>query len=126
MLSYLFLLKKQKKDYLLNLIKKRYGDFIMRKKYKKEKVIMIDLSDRKNIKIIEAEKNSIINDDEVEIFKQQIRSREKEAEDFYEYIIQKELETKKRISDEEFEQKMKDIAKQHKILKYLLARKDTN
>ena len=98
----------------------------MRKKYKKEKVIMIDLSDRKNIKIIEAEKTSIINDDEVEIFKQQIRSQEKEAEDFYEYIIQKELETKKRISDEEFEKKMKDIAKQHKILKYLLARKDTN
>lgn len=87
---------------------------------------MIDLSDRKNIKIIEAEKTSIINDDEVEIFKQQIRSREKEAEDFYKYIIQKELETKKRISDEEFEKKMKDITKQQKILKYLLANKDTN
>lgn len=97
----------------------------MRKKYKKEKVVMIDLSDRKNIKIIEAEKTSIV-DDEVEMFREQIRSREKEAEDFYNYIIQKELETKKRISDEEFEQKMKDITKQQKILKYLLAKKDTN
>lgn len=86
---------------------------------------MIDLSDRKNIKIIEAEKTSIV-DDEVEMFKKQIRSKEKEAEDFYKYIIQKELKTKKRISDEEFEQKMKDITKQQKILKYLLAKKDTN
>lgn len=97
----------------------------MRKKHKKEKVVMIDLSDRKNIKIIEAEKTSIV-DDEVEMFKKQIRSKEKEAEDFYKYIIQKELNTKKRISDEEFEQKMKDITKQQKILKYLLAKKDTN
>ena len=66
----------------------------MRKKYRKEKVVMIDLSDRKNIKIIEAEKTSIV-DDEVEMFKKQIRSKEKEAEDFYKYIIQKELKTKK-------------------------------
>lgn len=86
---------------------------------------MIDLSDRKNIKIIEAEKTSII-DDEVEMFKEQIRSKENEAEDFYKYIIQKELDAKKRISDEEFEQKMKDITKQQKILKYLLAREDTD
>lgn len=99
--------------------------FVMRKKYRKEKVIMIDLSDRKNIKIIEAAKTSIV-DDEVEMFREQIRSREKEAEDFYKYIIQKELDTKKRISDEEFEQKMKDITKQQKILKYLLEKKDTN
>lgn len=98
----------------------------MGKKYKKEKVVMIDLSDKKNIKIIKAEKASIVNDDEVEIFKQQIRSREKEAEDFYKYIIQKELETKKRISDEEFAKQMKDIKKQHKILKYLIENKDTN
>lgn len=97
----------------------------MRKKYRKEKVVMIDLSDRKNIKIIEAEKTSII-DDEVEIFKEQIRSREKEAEDFYKYIIQKDLESKKRISDEEFAKQMKDIKKQQKILKYLIERKDTN
>ena len=97
----------------------------MRKKYKKEKVVMIDLSDRKNIKIIEAEKTSII-DDEVEMFREQIRSREKEAENFYKYIIQKELDAKKRISDEEFEKKMKDIIKQQKILKYLLTKRDTN
>ena len=96
----------------------------MRKKYRKEKVVMIDLSDRKNIKIIETEKTSIIDDEE--ILREQIRSKEKEAEDFYKYIIQKELETKKRISDEEFEKKMKDITKQQKILKYLLAKKDTN
>lgn len=95
----------------------------MKKKYKKEKVIMIDLRDKKNIKIIAAEKASI-NDEEVEILKEQIRSKEKEAEAFYEYIIQKELETKKRISNEEFEQKMKEIIKQQKILKYLLASKD--
>lgn len=97
----------------------------MRKKYKKEKVVMIDLSDRKNIKIIEAEKTSIADDD-VENFREQIRSREKEAEDFYKYIIQKELETKKRISDEEFNKKMKDIKKQQKLLKYLIEKKDTN
>ncbi len=97
----------------------------MRKKYKREKITMIDLSDRKNIKIIEAKKTSII-DEEVEIFKAQIRSREKEAEDFYKYIIQKELESKKRISDEEFKKQMKDFKKQHKILKYLIDTNDTN
>lgn len=97
----------------------------MRKKYNKEKITMIDLSDRKNIKIIEAKKTSIIDED-VEKLKEQIRSREKEAEDFYRYIIQKELESKKRISDEEFKKQMKDIKKQHKIFKYLIEAKDTD
>lgn len=91
----------------------------MKKKYKKEKAVMIDLSDRKNIKIIEAEK-TIIVDDEVERLREQIRSREKEAEEFRKYFIQKELETKRRISDEEFNDQMSDLLKQNKILKYLL------
>lgn len=91
----------------------------MKKKYKKEKAIMIDLSNRKNIKIIEREKTTI-TDDEVEIFREQIRSREKEAEEFHKYCIQKELETKKRISDEEFNSEMSALLKQNKILKYLL------
>lgn len=97
----------------------------MRKKYKKEKVVMIDLTDRKKIKIIEATKTAV-SDDEVAIFRAQLNSREKEAEEFCEYFIKKELEMRKKISDKEFEKKMKDITKQQKILKYLIQKKDTN
>ena len=80
---------------------------------------MIDLSDRKNIRIIEAEKITY-SDDDVEVFRQQVNDKTKEIEDFNNYIIKKGIESKKSISDEEFESTMKAFLKQHKILKYLL------
>ena len=89
------------------------------RKYKKEKAIMIDLRDRKNIKIIESEKVAY-SDDNIEVFRQQVNARTKVIEDFNDYIIKKETESKKHISEEEFQKAMKDLLKQHKMLKYLL------
>lgn len=95
----------------------------MKRKYKKEKAIKIDLSDRKNIRIIEAEK-IVYSDDDIEVFRQQVNDKTKEIEDFNNYIIKKEMELKKSVSDEEFDNAMKDFLKQHKILKYLLKEQD--
>ncbi len=97
----------------------------MNRKYKKEKVVMVDLTDRKNIKIIEAEKTTM-SDHDAETLRAQLNSRVKAAEEFQKYFIQKELGRKRNISDEEFKKKMKETIKQQKILKYLIENKDTN
>lgn len=95
------------------------------RKYRKEKAIMIDLTDRKNIKIIQSEKTTI-SDSEIEFFREQIDKRSKKTEEFCNYIIEKELKTKQKISDEEFDNTMKNLLKQHKILKSLLEKNDTD
>lgn len=95
----------------------------MKKRYKKEKAIMIDLSDRKNIRIIESEK-IIITDDEIENFRRQVDIKTREIEDFNNYIIEREVASKRKVSDEEFQKAMKDLLKQHKMLKYLLEEQD--
>lgn len=84
---------------------------------------MIDLTDRKNIRIIESE-SIIYSDDDIETFRQQVEDKTKAIEDFNDYIIKKESESKRHISDEEFQKTMKDLLKQHKILKYLLGEQD--
>lgn len=93
------------------------------RKYKKEKAVMIDLSDRRNIKIIESEK-VIITDEEIEAFRKQIDDKAKEIEDFNNYIIEREVASKKKISDKEFNDTMKELLKQHKILKHMLKKQE--
>jgi hypothetical protein len=95
----------------------------MKRKYKKEKAIMVDLSNRKNIRIIESEKISY-SDEDVEFFRQQVEDKTKAIEDFNDYIIKKGIESKRHISDDEFQKAMKDLLKQHKMLKYLLEEQD--
>lgn len=95
----------------------------MKRKYKREKGIMVDLSDRKNIRIIESEKVTY-SDEDIEIFRQQVNDKTKEIEDFNNYVIKKEIGLKRHISDEEFQKAMKDLLKQHKTLKYLLEEQD--
>lgn len=91
----------------------------MKKKYKKENVVMVDLHERKNIKIIEAEKR-VISDDEMKLFEEQLESRTKAANEFMELYIEKQLEMQPQISKEDFNATMKEMVKQHKILKSLL------
>lgn len=91
----------------------------MKKKYKKENVVMVDLHERKNIKIIEAEKR-VISDDEMKLFEEQLESRTKVANEFMELYIEKQLEMQPQISKEDFNATMKEMVKQHKILKSLL------
>lgn len=95
----------------------------MKKRYKKEKAIMIDLSDRKNIRIIESER-TIITDDEIEDFRRQVDIKAREIEDFNNYIIKKEVASKRKVSDEEFNKAMKELLKQHKLLKSMLKEQD--
>lgn len=91
----------------------------MKKRYKKEDVVMVDLHERKNIKIIEAEKR-IVSDDEIKSFEEQLEARSKAANEFVELYIKKQLETQPQISKEDFNATMKEMMKQHKILKSLL------
>lgn len=95
----------------------------MKKRYKKEKAIMIDLSDRKNIRIIESER-TIITDDEIEDFRRQVDIKAREIEDFNNYIIEKEVASKRKVSDEEFNKAMKELLRQHKLLKSMLKEQD--
>lgn len=95
----------------------------MKKRYKKEKAIMIDLSDRKNIRIIESER-TIITDDEIENFRRQVDIKAREIEDFNNYIIEKEVASKRKVSDEEFNKAMKELLRQHKLLKSMLKEQD--
>ncbi len=95
----------------------------MKRKYKKEKAIMIDLSDRKNIRIIESER-TIITDDEIEDFRRQVDIKAREIEDFNNYIIEKEVASRRKVSDEEFNKAMKELLGQHKLLKSMLKEQD--
>lgn len=95
----------------------------MKKRYKKEKAIMIDLSDRKNIRIIESER-TIITDDEIEDFRRQVDIKAREIEDFNNYIIEKEVASRRKVSDEEFNKAMKELLGQHKLLKSMLKEQD--
>lgn len=91
----------------------------MKKRYKKEDAVMVDLHERKNIKIIEAEKR-IVSDNEIKLFEEQLEARSKAANEFVELYIKKQLETQPQISKEDFNATMKEMMKQHKILKSLL------
>lgn len=91
----------------------------MKRKYKKQKAVMVDLSDRKNIKIIESEK-VVYSDRDVEIFREQVDIQTKAIKDFNNYVIKKEIDSKRHISDEEFSNTMKELIKKHKILKCML------
>lgn len=89
------------------------------KRYKKKKTTMIDLSDRKNIRIVTSEEFSV-SDSYIEFLKKQIENRTKKYEDFNNYVIKKEIESKRHISDEEFSNTMNELIKQHKLLKCML------
>lgn len=91
----------------------------MKKRYKKEDAVMVDLHERKNIKIIKAEKR-IVSDNEIKLFEEQLEARSKAANEFVELYIKKQLETQPQISKEDFNATMKEMMKQHKILKSLL------
>ena len=95
-------------------------------KYKNRKSARVDLSSRKNIKIIESEKKPI-SDDEIKKFEDQLKLISKQVEEFNTYLIEQEIKVKPKISDEEFESIMKNILKQHKILKSMMKiEKDTD
>lgn len=92
----------------------------MKKKYKKDNAVTkVNLHDRKNIKIINAEKEPV-TDDEIELFKEQLQVRYKIADDFCNYFIEKQLESGIQLSEKDFDMAMKEMIQQHKILKSLL------
>lgn len=48
----------------------------------------------------------------------------REIEDFNNYIIEKEVALKRKVSDEEFNKAMKELLRQHKLLKSMLKEQD--
>ena len=91
----------------------------MGNKYKKNQMKSIDLHERKNLKIISSEKQGV-SDRDVELFKERMQLYSQNANEFCEYLVKKRLEDEQEISKNEFDIMMKEIKKQHKILKYLL------
>ncbi len=94
------------------------------KKYKKKN--NIDLKSRANIKIITAN-DKIVSDNEIELFRKQLNARSQITEDFCKYYIEKQLENQTELSQEELNNILRNLKKQHKILKSILQEeKDTN
>lgn len=96
----------------------------MNKKKKKEKSsTVIDLTSRKNIRIIQAEPTHI-SDDEIMELEKRLAVRSKEMDEFYNYILEQSKKEKSKITDDEFNSIMKELIKRHKVLKCLI-NKDT-
>lgn len=95
----------------------------MGSKYKKNKPNIVDLHERGNIKIISSEKHEV-TDNDIHVLEKKMQLRSNNANEFCEYLICKNLEEKKEISKNEFEIMMKEIKKQHKILRFLLNEKE--
>ncbi len=91
------------------------------KKYKKQN--NIDLSDRINIQIVKSD-DKFVSDSDIEAFREQLNTRSKITDDFCKYYIEKQVETQKELSEEEFSKTMKELKKQHKILRCLLKEED--
>ena len=89
------------------------------KKYKKGKKKLVDLNDRKNIKIIKSEQNTM-TDSEMVLFEKQLEVRSNMVDEFCKNYIEKQVKSNIEISEEEFNKTIKELKKQHKILKSLI------
>lgn len=97
----------------------------MNKKGKHEKSNKIDLSSRRNIKIIESESSHIFNKDIYEL-ENILAQRSKWMEKFYMTFIDQSIKDTSKISDNEFDEIMKDLLKWHKILKNMIKLNNSN
>lgn len=79
----------------------------------------VDLTDRKNINIIESQKTKI-SDEDIKILEKQLKDDFEQAEEFYNIFVQKELMKEQTIPDDVFGEIMKDLLKQHKIIKDMI------
>lgn len=86
--------------------------------YKKEKKVIVDLRERKNIKIIKTDEFDASDYDD-EKLRRYVSDYSKATEAFNCYLIDKEVASKRTITDEEFEDVMAKTIKQHEILKYM-------
>lgn len=97
----------------------------MNKKGKHKKSNKIDLSSRRNIKIIESESSHIFNKDIYEL-ENILAQRSKWMEKFYMTFIDQSIKDTSKISDNEFDEIMKDLLKWHKILKNMIKLNNSN
>ena len=89
------------------------------KKYKKGKKTLFDLNDRKNIKIIKSEQNTM-TDSEMVLFEKQLEVRSNMVDEFCKNYIEKQVKSNIEISEEEFNKTIKELKNKHKILKSLI------
>lgn len=96
----------------------------MRKKRRKEEILLIDLSSRENIKIVHSKK-TVITDEEFEYFEKQLDERYKKFSDFTNFCIQKNIEkNKKTFSEQSFSEAMESMLQQNQFLKFMLESKE--
>lgn len=96
----------------------------MRKKIKKEEKILIDLSDRKNIKIIHSVKKQI-SEKEIQDFEKKLSDRYNNYNEFTEFCIQKNMEKNHgKITQQSFNEAMKSMLEQNTFLKNMITIKE--
>lgn len=91
----------------------------MRKKNKNVDKILIDLSDRENIKIIPSNKG-VIKDTEIEEFEKRFSTYYSSFYDFTELCIEKNIEKNRNLTEEHFNKSMKNAISQNELLKEML------
>lgn len=91
----------------------------MKKKKRVDDRILIDLKERKQIKIIRSKKASI-SDDEINEFKKRLDSLHMTYDSFSELYIKKNTKNVSEVSDEYFHELMQNILKQNALLENML------
>ncbi len=99
-------------------------EYNMKKRNKKEEYLLLDLSDRKNIKIIRSNRKTI-TDKEMKEFETKLDERYKVFSDFTELCIQRNLEANhKDTCHEDYEEAMKSMLEQNKLLEDMIKMKE--
>lgn len=91
----------------------------MKKKNKAINKMVVDLSDRCNIKIIPSKKN-VVTDTEIIEFEKKLATRYSSFYDFTALCIEKNIEKHKNITEEDFKRTIKNTINQNQLLKEML------
>lgn len=95
-----------------------------RKGKNQEEYILIDLSDRKNIKIVQSKKSTVTDKDIVE-FEEKLNARYNDLHDFTQNCLKKNLEkNRKSLSEEKYEDAVESMLKQNKLLMDMLKKQE--
>lgn len=91
----------------------------MKKKNRTTDKMIVDLSDRGNIKIIPSKKN-VVTDTEIIEFEEKLAMRYSTFYDFTEHCIKKNIEKNQNITEEDFKRSIKNTIDQNGLLKEML------
>lgn len=91
------------------------------RKHKKEDIILIDLNDRGNIRIIRSTRKEVTVK-EMEEFENKLATRYNDYCDFTNFCINKNMEKNKQVSNQLFIDAMRSMLEQNKLLEYMISK----